>query len=521
MSFHAQPESRAQRGRTSRVIPSVVMWLDHAIFVCLIAALALSPFRVDRAATCFQAAIVLTVVSVAFLRRKFTFHPLYRPLVLFLLLALLSTAFSSAPALSWHRMSYIVLLAVAMVVGNNLTTRLRLQILIAMFIAASCIPLIRTAWQYTYGIGARIEGLAPDNPLAKHGVESGDVVGDVNDRPTRTPDAFRAAARPNAPESKMVLQIKRGTPVTRLSIELPRSEVNSALADPRIRLERAHPLRAQGSFYHYVPFAGFMTLVAMLAWGFALVQKDWRKLRALLVCIFMAAFLCVAATFTRGYMVAIAIATLVTVWLAAKRKGRTIAVIAVVVGLAIATFMIHQERGLGWIAAGDAGTEYRVSMWRDGLRLARQHPLLGIGFDAVFSGKWDLEAYHRFPLVSHFHSTPIQLAVDLGLPALAAWIWLTIAGFSLLRRTWHQTPLRDVFIRGLLLGILGALIAFHAASVVHYNLGDGEISTVVATLLGMVVAVDVMQARRSNPANADTSTVEPHSEEDLLSKVRA
>jgi O-antigen ligase len=518
MSVKFQPAPGSERERRSGFIQAVQIWFEFATFACLAAALAISPFRVDRAATCFQAAIVLAFCSVVFLRRKFSFHPLYRPLLVFLLLALLSTAISSTPALSWHRMSYIALLATAMVVGNVAATRLRLQVLICIFLSASCIPLIRTAWQYTNGVGVRVEGLEADNPLAVHGLQAGDVIGDINDRRTRTPAQFRSVAQQIASARTVVLQVKRGTPVVRFSSSIPGPEFRAGITDPRIHLERAHPLRAQGSFYHYVPFAGFMMVVAMLAWGFALVQREWRKLRALLLCMFLAAFLCVAATYTRGYIVAIAVATLVTVWLGAKRKGRAVAVLAVFAALGVATFLIHQQRGLGWIAAGDPGTEFRVAMWHDGLRLAREHPLLGIGFDGVFSGKWDLEAYRRFPLVSHFHSTPIQLAVDLGLPALAAWIWLAIASFLLVGRTLRRAS-RDTFARGLLLGILGVLVAFHLASFVHYNLGDGEISTIIATLLGMLVAVDSLQVSRRRPSVTDASTGEAE-QELVLSKVR-
>ena len=42
-----------------------------------------------------------------------------------------------------------------------------------------------------------------------------------------------------------------------------------------------------------------------------------------------------------------------------------------------------------------------------------------------------IRAYERYPkLKSHFHSTPIQIAAESGLLALAAWIWLMAACFS-------------------------------------------------------------------------------------------
>ena len=48
----------------------------------------------------------------------------------------------------------------------------------------------------------------------------------------------------------------------------------------------------------------------------------------------------------------------------------------------------------------------------------------------------------------------------------------------LMRHTWHNAERCDWFTRGTLLGIAGSIIAFAAASFVHYNLGDGEVIVV-------------------------------------------
>ena len=59
---------------------------------------------------------------------------------------------------------------------------------------------------------------------------------------------------------------------------------------------------------------------------------------------------------------------------------------------------------------------------RAGLRLIPEHPLLGVGADA-HKHHW---REWGFPgdYVTHTHSTPIQIALDRGLPALGCYVWL-------------------------------------------------------------------------------------------------
>lgn len=134
----------------------------------------------------------------------------------------------------------------------------------------------------------------------------------------------------------------------------------------------------------------------------------------------------------------------------------------------------------------------RVMMWRDSPRLIVRHPLLGIGWDSIFSHgrQWNLQAYKTYPAkLSHFHSTPIQIAVDSGVAGLVAWGWLLAAWLRLLVRNLQLTREDDWFSRGLALGLLGSAAGFVTASLVHYTLGDGEVMGTLWLLMGCAVAL--------------------------------
>jgi hypothetical protein len=87
----------------------------------------------------------------------------------------------------------------------------------------------------------------------------------------------------------------------------------------------------------------------------------------------------------------------------------------------------------------------------------------------------------------HTHSTPLQLAFDRGLPALAFWLWL-VAAFWLsaarAERLWRDTD--DAPTHALTLGTLGALAGFFASSLVNYNFGDAEVALLFWWLAGAI-----------------------------------
>jgi O-antigen ligase len=143
--------------------------------------------------------------------------------------------------------------------------------------------------------------------------------------------------------------------------------------------------------------------------------------------LFLALVAALLATVTRAFLAALLLSCGVMFWLA-QRRLRLTALIGVLLVAAAAGFWFHKQRGYGWVAPDDAGTEYREQMWKDSLHIIPHHLLFGVGPDSVmqFGDQWNVVAYKKFPLRSHFHSTYVQLAVDCGLPCLAAWCWLMV-----------------------------------------------------------------------------------------------
>ena len=121
---------------------------------------------------------------------------------------------------------------------------------------------------------------------------------------------------------------------------------------------------------------------------------------------------------------------------------------------------------------------------RAGLRVIPAHPLFGVGMDSHKRhwGEWGFPGEY----ITHTHSTPIQLAMDRGLPALGCYIWLMLTAIIFV---WREFRLRkEPFSATLALGTVAALIGFNLGSLVNYNFGDSEVLLLLLALFGLVVA---------------------------------
>jgi hypothetical protein len=373
-----------------------------------------------------------------------------------------------------------------------------LKLLVGVLLAAGFISGVRTAWQYTTGIGTKLAYVRRDCELAGDGLWSGDMIQEINGRRTRTPAQWKRALQLTRHDSKLKLRVARTYPLQHFDVVIARSDLDSWLSDPTAALARGKPLRAQGGFYNSIPYAGLMMVLAAVACGLWLSAPNLAGRLALgaLAALFSA---CLLLTVTRAYIVALLV-SIFLMFCAGQRRRRT-SLVLILLGIAAALFWASETRHLArWYGEEDGS---RVMMWRDSPRLILHHPLSGIGWDSVFSHgrRWNLQAYRTYPnKLSHFHSTPIQIAVDAGLAGLLVWFWLLAAWLRLLVGDLRLARDKDWFSRGLALGLLGSAAGFVIASTVHYTLGDGEVMGALWLLMGCAVALGCqlrgpMQAR--------------------------
>jgi O-antigen ligase len=133
-------------------------------------------------------------------------------------------------------------------------------------------------------------------------------------------------------------------------------------------------------------------------------------------------------------------------------------------------------------------------MWEDGLRLIGQHPWFGIGMESVrtYWRQWNIRGFAQYHVVSHFHCTFLQIAVDRGLTTLAAWLWFVVAYLIFLVGLIGRARTQSKFAAGVVAGALAGFVGFQVTSVVHYNLGEEPLATILFFYFGVAVAIDRM-----------------------------
>ncbi len=114
-------------------------------------------------------------------------------------------------------------------------------------------------------------------------------------------------------------------------------------------------------------------------------------------------------------------------------------------------------------------------MWEDGLRLVRQHPWFGVGMDTIFNHwqEWHIRGFSQYHVIYHFHSDYIQIAVERGLLALAAWLIGSSSrtSFSCSDCYAERASIAALRLR-VVVGVLAAFVGYLVPSTVQYCLGD-------------------------------------------------
>jgi O-antigen ligase len=205
-------------------------------------------------------------------------------------------------------------------------------------------------------------------------------------------------------------------------------------------------------------------------------------------------------TGSRGSIASCILALIATLALIKERRAMLLALVAVIAMAGVSVYMLPAIRTSHVTSLTDDSSKNRFEFMRAGLRLIPRHPIFGVGMDS--------QKYHwkewGFPgdYVTHTHSTPIQIAVDRGLPALGCYLWLMAMFFVMTWRGYKKSlPSGDNVGSGLMLGAVAALAGFSASSLVNYNFGDSE----PLLMLLSVVALSLVANAGFKPQSAQSA----------------
>jgi putative inorganic carbon (HCO3(-)) transporter len=207
-------------------------------------------------------------------------------------------------------------------------------------------------------------------------------------------------------------------------------------------------------------------IVILLPFALALILFAWRSLTWLYRLAAAAALLCITAvlflTQSRGAWIALA-AALIAMLLLRFRRGWVFLVLAAAIGAAAVNRLGMKDILDMSTASGTVGTlEGRLEIWSRAIDMIRDFPFTGIGM-----GAFEDLAHHMYPFfyyadqsVPHTHNLFLQVAVDLGLPGLVAWLSVFLLVMAAAWRVFQRGRLlNDGWEAGLGAGLLCSQLA--------------------------------------------------------------
>lgn len=487
----------------------IALWLRRATIFWLFALALFAPHSIAATQIAWAAGMLLWGVRFLFRPRPRLYRtPVDYALLGFFILTFLSSLFSYDQTVSIGKLRAASLFTIVYLVAENVTSKRVLRGLALVLVASCMINVFYTFGERAVGRGVKVEGVAANSPLRAAvfvnaeqredptPITSGDTILEVNGRLLRSPEELVAALDKEDAGSAALVKIYRveWTPV----LKVPRGHLLDG-ATPLEKLgvaswSRGRDWRAAGLYGHYTTYAEALQLIASLALGLFIALR--RKLsRSGVLLLFALAGLggALLLTVTRASWLAFLLSAFVIVIVGTSRRTAIIVAACTIPLVLAGLFVLQRQRNISFYDQKDQSITWRETVWREGFNLLTSKPrhlLVGVGMDSIKSHwrEWGLFDNGKIP-VGHMHSTPLQLAVERGIPALVAWTVLIVVYALMLWRLLRSGNVEGWIERGLLLGALGGLAGFVASGMVHYNFGDSEVVMIFYFIMGLSLVV--------------------------------
>lgn len=490
--------------RPSDWIPELdtTQWSQGAVIVLLVVFCAFAPHSIALTQSAFFVALALWIVQLVRTRRALTlWSVLDRPVLAFVGCTVLSAVFSYEPAVSMRKLASVSLVLIFFIVTRQIRASRSARTFVLLMVASCLVNVGYVFWQKFDGHGLKIVQLSADSPLAAAGLRPGDVVLTLNDRAVGSLEEMVEYGRRSG-EPKAELFLYRPEIYFRQQIPVDRWHDVSSLG---ATVAPWREFRAAGfygwNYFTYAEVLQLLTAIAFGIWLHATSKRSWLFVALTVVVIVMG--VTIILTFTRAVWIGFAVALLVMSVRSGKRWMLLLLILAGLLVAPVALKMLQQTRGQPMLSQAEPSTAYRLTIWKEGVHLLVSQPrhwLVGVGMDSLKTRwrEWGLFQGGALP-VGHMHSTPLQIALERGVPALLCLIWWFTVYLRLLwRLTGERLMSWDWISRGVLVGMLGGTIGFLTSSLVHYNFGDSEVIMIVYFLMGVAVVMD-----RAGPSHED------------------
>jgi hypothetical protein len=424
-----------------------------------------------------------------------------RPLLCFIALTIASSVLSVEPAESIPKLRTLTLFGVFYLIIANLRPR-GARWIIGLMIVSGLVGVGYSLMEKGLGRGMIITSIEDNSPLRTTYLRPGDVYlrpGDViwmigRHRVNSLEEANRIISESPTGATYAIEALRDGDPAP-AGLLVVTEEMKSRSNLLGVSVDgSSRRFRISGFSRNFITYAEQMQLFALLAYGLLLANLkslcNGRSSAWLWVSLSLAGMFSLALILTasRGAIATCILALLVTLALIKGRRAMLLALVAVIAMAAVSVYMVRAIRPPNATSLTDDSSKRRFNYMLAGLRLIPQHPIFGVGLDSQKSHwkEWGFPGDY----VTHTHSTPIQIAVDRGLPALGCYLWLMAMLFVMTWRGYKKSlPALSTTGSGLMLGAVAALIGFSASSLINYNFGDSEPLLMLLSVVALSLVV--------------------------------
>jgi putative inorganic carbon (hco3(-)) transporter len=258
-------------------------------------------------------------------------------------------------------------------------------------------------------------------------------------------------------------------------------------------LDVARKIRVHGTRSHVSTYSGILMLSGLAALGRFLFYrpKNYWVLGSAAIISF-----CLLLTLTRqawlGFFIGAAF--LVFIW----NKKYLLFIPLFMVSLFLFSPKFVTDRMQSLINMDDLSFQTRISLWKGGWNIFKDHPLTGCGFkcvDLVHSQYSD-----PYGVVAHFrgmHNNTLQLLIDTGVVGLGFWVFIWAAYFFEIYRRWRILTEDTSNVKGksILLVSLAPVLGFLTGGFFETNFYDSEMVMLLYFIMGISLA-EVKKAPR-------------------------
>lgn len=241
--------------------------------------------------------------------------------------------------------------------------------------------------------------------------------------------------------------------------------------------------RIHGPLAHYMLYSGWLLLAVLVLLARVVLLPDRRALALLPPALL--GIVALILTYTRNAWVGLVVGLLLLAAVWRRRLLLIYPLLALVTWVAaprpvldrmISTFDLRQHANYD-----------RLCMWASGLEMVRDHPWLGLGPGMVpqLYPLYRLDDAPRWR-VPHLHNNLLQIAAERGLPALAAYLWLIGAFFTV---TWRGLPGLHGAELAAVASTLVAVVGITIAGLFEYNFWAAVVQYLTLVLMGAGVGL--------------------------------